>query len=378
MFAKTMVRLWLAAALWASAMSARADVFNMGGTQNSNGTWNGLASLSFVTVGNPGNASDTTGYGAVGHTYRMGTYDVTTAQYTAFLNAVATGSDPEGLYSPSMAVLGGNTYAQGGCGIVRNGAAGNYTYTVATAYQNFPVNYVSWGAAARFCNWLQNGQLTAPEGNSTTETGAYTLSGGTSQAALMAVTRNAGAAYFIPTQNEWYKAAYFDPTLSGGAGGYWEYPTKSNTPPGNTLPDTGNNANCDIGGYVDPMDYLTSVGDFDLSPGPFGTYDMGGDVFQWTEASLSGNSMRGMIGGSWSYGVNATISTGGSGVATPQAGFNGIGFRVASSVVVPEPSSIALLLAGAVAVGIWRLRRVYRKSSLPLKPTCACCPTQAT
>ena len=33
----------------------------------------------------------------------------------------------------------------------------------------------------------------------------------------MAITRNAGATYFIPSENEWYKAAYYDPTLNGGA-----------------------------------------------------------------------------------------------------------------------------------------------------------------
>ena len=47
------------------------------------------------------------------------------------------------------------------------------------------------------------------------------------------------ATYFIPSENEYYKAAYYDPTLNGGAGGYWLYPTKSNTTPINTLPDTG-------------------------------------------------------------------------------------------------------------------------------------------
>ena len=87
-------------------MSARADVFNMGGTQNADGTWNGLASLSFVTVGGPGNVADpATGslYGSVPYTFQMGTYDVTTGQYVAFLNAVATQSDPFGCTTRGMA-----------------------------------------------------------------------------------------------------------------------------------------------------------------------------------------------------------------------------------------------------------------------------------
>ena len=52
-------------ALALSAGVARADVFNMGGTRDpATGVWTGEASLEFVTVGDPGNAADTTGYGA--------------------------------------------------------------------------------------------------------------------------------------------------------------------------------------------------------------------------------------------------------------------------------------------------------------------------
>ena len=91
MFDKAIVRGFMAVIVVASAITAQADVFNMGGTRNpTTGTWTGLASLDIVTVGNPGNAADTaTGYGSVGYTYQMGKYDVTAGQYTAFLNAVA-------------------------------------------------------------------------------------------------------------------------------------------------------------------------------------------------------------------------------------------------------------------------------------------------
>ena len=107
MFGKTTVRGFLAAALVATALTVQADVFNMGGTI-SGGTWTGLASLSFVTVGDPGNVTDpSSGYGSVGYTYLMGTYDVTLAQYTAFLNAVAK-TDTYGLYNSQMA--DGNGY----------------------------------------------------------------------------------------------------------------------------------------------------------------------------------------------------------------------------------------------------------------------------
>ncbi len=353
--AKTILRLLFAAALLASAASARADVFNMGGTI-SGGTWTGLASLSFVTVGDPGNLPDpATGnaYGSVGYTYQMGKYDVTIAQYVAFLNAVATTSDPYGLYQPDM--------AKATIAITRSGSPGSYSYVVTGSDSqgvNCPIFGVSWGDAARFCNWLDNGQPTSgTEATGTTETGAYALNGAISYAALMAVPSPShsgpgAATYFIPSENEWYKVAYYD----GSNSTYWLYPTQSNTAPGNTLPDTGNNADYYNNGDTDPTNLLTPVGSFALSPGPYGTYDMGGDVWQWDETAISG-SFRGVRGGSW-YSPSEYLASSSRIYDSPVQELDiAYGIRVAASVAVPEPASIALLLAGAVALGIWRLRR---------------------
>ena len=192
---KAMVRGLLALAVAASAVAARGDVFSMSGTNKS---------LDFVAVGDAGNAADTDGLGAVGYAYRMGEYDVTSAQYCQFLNAVAA-SDTYSLYTTAMATTGAAGY---GCGIARSGTSGSYTYSVLPGWANMPANWVSWGDAARFCNWLDNGQPTGPEGLATTETGAYTLDGDTT---VLTETRNAGAKYFIPSENEWYKAAYYNP-----------------------------------------------------------------------------------------------------------------------------------------------------------------------
>jgi formylglycine-generating enzyme len=229
-------------------------------------------SIDFVTIGNAGNAADTryyeTGFGAVDYVYAIGKYEVTAGQYMAFLNAVAT-TDTYGLYNTSMT-------EQYGCQIERHGESGNYTYSVAADRAKRPVNYVSWGDAARFMNWLHNGQPTGAQGAGTTEGGAYTLDGATTNDELMAVTRNADARYWIPTENEWYKAAYYDPNKSGGPG-YWDYATGSDTTPSNQLtsPDPGNNANFRVRRgspeYTvgDPY-WTTEVGAFTNSESPGG------------------------------------------------------------------------------------------------------------
>ena len=141
--------------------------------------------------GYDGDDDGTTGYGSVPYIYQMGKYDVTVGQYCQFLNAVAK-TDTYGLYNSGMAT----DYPT--IGITQSGSSGNYSYSVTGSYSqaaNCPIFDVSWGDAARFCNWLQNGQPTGAEGTGTTETGAYTLNGATTQSALMAITRNAGATY---------------------------------------------------------------------------------------------------------------------------------------------------------------------------------------
>ena len=166
-----------------------------------------------VPIGNPGNPPDLryiddqhpNGVGSVAYSFNMAKAEVTNSQYVAFLNAVAA-TDPYGLYSTSMT---STTWG----GIVRSGSSGSYSYSVKApigeyySWENKPVVWVDWGAAARFANWLNNGQPTGAEDSSTTENGAYTLNGATSQAALVLVNRNPGARWFIPTEDEWYKAA---------------------------------------------------------------------------------------------------------------------------------------------------------------------------
>ncbi len=307
---------------------ARGDVFNMPA---------GQTSLQFVTVGDAQNAPDTvvmaydrtTGYGSVPYVYQMGKYDVTVAQYCQFLNAVAK-IDTYGLYYSAMAPTPGDPAFTGSMptiGITQAGSPGSYSYAVTGGYSqaaNCPIFDVTWGNAARFCNWLENGQPAGAEGSATTETGAYALNGDTTQ---YLETRNRGASYFIPSENEWYKAAYY----KGGSAnaGYWAYPVTSNFGPSNVLSPTGtNNANCYYGAYTDAANYVTPVGAFAASPGPYGTFDMGGDVDQWNE-TVEFARYRGVRGGSWDDSGGDTGSNI-DGNATPQYGSPTGGFRVAS------------------------------------------------
>jgi formylglycine-generating enzyme required for sulfatase activity len=314
-------------------------------------------SLQFVTVGDAGNAPDSTGYGEVDYKYQIGKYDVTMAQYAQFLNAVAA-SDTYGLYSPIM----GNSFYSPNAGILQSGSPGSFSYSVtgsAPGRDNMPMAGVSWGDAARFCNWLQNGQPNGAEGNGTTESGAYQLSGATSTAALMAVSlpshSGPGAAqYFLPSEDEWYKAAYY----KGGNldAGYWAYPTQSDTAPDNLLAlatSQSNVANYYTNiTYTDSANYLTPVGTFALSPGPYGTFDQSGDLDQWNEAAISGG-FRGLRGGS--FGVHAyVLASTGRRYDDPADTNDNVGFRVAATVAVPEPGSLALCLGCIAMLSIWR------------------------
>lgn len=311
------------------------------------------ASIVTVSVGNPGNAGELSGggaggsgpdrtCGAVDYTYTIGKYEVTAAQYTEFLNAVA-GTDTYGLYNTNM---WSSSY---GSKIQRTGSPGSYSYSVALDWANRPVNFVSWGDAARFSNWLHNGQPTGPQGLATTEDGSYFLDGAMSNTALMAITREPDATWVIPSEDEWYKAAYHK--NDGVTGNYWDYPTGTDAIPNNGNPegDTGNSANFYDGDYTIGSPYWrTEVGYFGLSDSSYGTFDMGGNVWEWNEAILSG-SFRLVRGGSFpgTFGAADLQAASRDDQTDPTLEDRNYGFRVAQ---VPEPGALSLLLIGGLLV----------------------------
>jgi formylglycine-generating enzyme len=293
----------------------------------------------WVSVGNQGNSPDSTGYGSVAYDFRIGKFEVTAGQFTAFLNAVAKDD-------PYLAYDGSQADPSDGCNIKRTGTAGNYVYSVAADCANRPVNNMSWSAGARFANWVTNGQPVGPQGPATTEAGSYTLSGTMSRVPLD-VTRIAAADripgkkyFFIPTEDEWYKAAYYDPNKPGGAG-YWDYPTCTDVAPGRDMTETtnpGNNANYF---YAANSPYnRAEVGEFECSHSPYGTFDQGGNVREYNEAIIG--SFRGVRGGSYlrSEGSMSSIARD---VSSPAL----MGFRLSE---VPEPATLALLAVGALVL----------------------------
>ena len=288
-----------------------------------------------VTVGNPGNAGELSGEGAGGfgpdricgavdYTYDIGKLEVTAGQYAKFLNAVAA-TDTYGLYNPYMGIA-----SRRGCQIMRNGEAGSYTYDFSgsfsgpeTAWGDRPVNYVSWGDAARFANWLHNGQPIGAQDLTTTEDGSYYLDGATSYFDLLAVTREDDATWVIPSEDEWYKAAYH--YTDGVTGNYWDYPTSSDDVPSNFAndPDPGNNASFNDIGY--PY-FRTKVGAHENSESPYNTFDQGGNVWEWNEAVVD-DSYRGYRGGSTNSTADALHAAGRHSQNLSRQ-YSDIGFRV--------------------------------------------------
>jgi formylglycine-generating enzyme required for sulfatase activity len=310
----------------------------------------------WVTVGDPGNTADTNpaGYGAVADSFQIMKFEFTNQQYTDFLNSVdPTGTNPNSVYSASM---GSN--ARGG--ITNTGTTNGSRYAVKSNMGDKPVNYVSWFDAARVSNWLFNGAT----GTSSMETGAYTLNNATSGNAPAV---NSGATFYVPTEDQWYKAAYY----KGGStnAGYWDYATQNDTAPTTVTADAttgigsagnaGNFANFNSGAVWNSQNgNVTTVGT-NGGASAYGAFDMSGNVQEWNDFTGTAGSSRGLRGGGWNDRDSRDLSSSIRSSSAPSSELNRLGFRLVSPVAVPEPSTYAMALAGLACGGysMWRRRK---------------------
>lgn len=310
-------------------------------------------SIETVRVGDAGNAgnSNDSNFGAVDYEYNIGKYEVTNSQYAAFLNAVAA-TDTRSLYSTVM-----NSDPVGG--ITRSGSSGSYSYAVKSGFENMPVVHVSFWDAARFANWVNNGQ-----GSASTETGSYTLT--SSSITANTVTRNVSANWVIANENEWYKAAYYDPTREvNDTGPYWSQATRSDSLADNTDFAATNGANYEDGDYANGGEDgpgFTAVGAYSNAVSYYGTYDQGGNAAEWNETRVSSNS-RGLRGGS--FGDPALSLSASSRFENPAAiQVMSYGFRLVSLSTIPEPSATGFFVGAFALAGVMMRRKSLRNSFL--------------
>jgi len=247
--------------------------------------------MDFVTIGNAGNAADTggtPGCGAVSSNYRIGKYEVTAAQWQTIDTAAGIGDS--GLWSG-----------------------------------NLPTALISWYDATQFCNYLTSGNKYS---------GAYNFdqSGNFLGIDRVSSISTYGTTYVIPTEDEWYKAAYFKPNASG----YSLYANGTDT-----APVASAQSNYGQGGppFAGPWNVGSGAQEQN------GTFDMMGNVVEWNE-TLFGIINRGCRGGAFPNDVDYLASSKRDN-ATQDTENGIIGFRVAS---VPEPTTICLLGLGAIAL----------------------------
>lgn len=307
------------AVLSAGSLSLQAQVFTDSFDSGAN-----QFTMDFVAVGNAGNAPDTTGApnpaGSVPYGYRMGQNEVSRDMITK-----ANSAGGLGITMSDMTSYGGN------------GA-------------NRPATGVSWYEAAAFVNWLNTSTGHQPAYNLAGSVLTLWSSGDAWQAGGENLYRHKDAYYFLPSENEWYKAAYYDGTL----GVYYNYPTGSDSAP--TAVASGTTA----GTAVYNQSFTQGPADVGNAGGlsPYGTMGQGGNVLEWMEGAYdlvndSGSEVRGVRGGNWFYSAGSLeASFRNNGDPTVESDY--LGFRVAA---VPEPmESAGVIGVAALGFALWRRR----------------------
>jgi formylglycine-generating enzyme required for sulfatase activity len=329
--------------------------------------------IDFVRVGAIGNApwagngtvgDRAVGRGSVGYEYKIGKMEVTTAQWVEFFNAAF--DRPSNDLLPHLTPPDPGHWGAQSTTPMTPGAK---RWNVAPGQALHPVGDISWRMAAMYCNWLSNGKSLD---RSAFLNGAYDAStfGSSGSGFTDQQSHNPEAKYWIPTWDEWLKAAHFDPSKNGGAGGWWLYDTSSDTTPvygpagqlvglsgnGTPFPDpTGQPAQAN-GGWTSefsgfsPFDVL--LGAYPTVQSPWGLLDTAGGTSEWTEETIGAagrREARYYDGSHWfesSGNAKAGDWIGSSGSDFPSLATYDLGFRIAS--VVPAPASIAPVIGVAL------------------------------
>jgi len=289
-------------------ISAQADTFGTSGNE---------FTIDFVNIGNAGNAADTTSYGAVPYRYRASTYEIS---QDAITKATASG----------MADV----------------TAGAWT-------GNQPAANISWNEAAAFVNWLNTSTGKTAAYDLTPTLGGWTMALWSSEQAWTAggtnLYRNKDAFYFLPSENEWYKAAYYNPAEDN----YFLYPTGSDTAP--TAVASGTDAGTAVyNRAASAPATVDSVGAWS----PYGTRGQGGNVYEWSESAFDGansspSEFRAVRAGNY-LDTDGMLRSSSRILGVPSSQSTSWGFRVAS---VPEPSTYALLLMAGAGWLLWKRRK---------------------
>ena len=289
--------------------SAQADTWG-GGTTNE-------FTIDFVDIGNTGNVADTTTYGSVPYEYRTGKNEISQLQITK-ATQIGMANVSAGAWTESQ-------------------PAANITWYEAAAFVNF-LNTNSGKTAAYNLTFTTNWSMAVWSSEQVWTAGGTNL------------YRNKDAFYFLPSENEWYKAAYYNAAGTN----YFLYPTASNEAP--TPVASGTNAGMAVYSSVGSVPAIVdSAGGLS----PYGTMGQGGNIFEWNESAFDGSNSssserRVTRGGNW-VSPPSSLRTSYRNNLDPTFESGSIGFRVAS---VPEPSTYALLaMAGAGALWMAKRRR---------------------
>ena len=261
--------------------------------------------------------------GSVPYEYRISRTELTVEQHFEFVQAYA----PFWKGNPGASEFIGVWISWNGSG-----------YAIDPGYEKKAAS-MGWRTAARYCNWLHNGKVNEPWAF---EDGAYdTSTFGTNPDGTLTdqPAHHPDARFWIPTHNEWAKAAHYDPNRYGeGLEGYWLYPDAGQEPLISGYPWEGGET--DAGIEIKPGYTYLDVGSYPDVRSPWGLLDLSGGRREWCE-DLTANGLHRIYRGSGIFQPSPDVLDRVDSYSAWVPTSSGQGFRLASQ--VPAPSACLVL-----------------------------------